>query len=341
MAAVDGSAHLQSRPQAPGLECQHCRCFLGAPDLPPVALGARGSGELLPASIWSLLDCQPPSIPAAASDLNPLGGDLTANRISVGSEQEDGTAWLGGLVGLWLLGVGTLISMQLCRLLALREVRRTASSSVSSEGQGLLDQLALEIGLGRRVRLLYSSRAELPMTWGLYRPVVLMPFRSRRWNRGLVRSIFLHELAHIRRLDLLLAHLTQALASLLWFLPFGWFMVWSLSRESEKACDDVVIRLGPTAREYAGHLVETVRSARRSEFQAAVLSLAGRSQLRERVEHLVSRSHCRMMPAALRLLLVTGVLAFCLLLMMAVPGSGPEESPPVLVSQSDSAEVLQ
>ena len=44
----------------------------------------------------------------------------------------------------------------------------------------------------------------VPMTWGLRRPVILVPAGSAAWSEATKRSVLLHELGHIRRGDCLM-----------------------------------------------------------------------------------------------------------------------------------------
>ncbi|MBV8818652.1 MAG: M56 family metallopeptidase, partial [Acidobacteriaceae bacterium] len=73
-----------------------------------------------------------------------------------------------------------------------------------------------------RLDILVSKELTLPLTWGLWRPVILLPEASLTWQIERVRLVLAHEYAHIRRLDYLgqiAAHLSCALY---WFHPLVW-----------------------------------------------------------------------------------------------------------------------
>ena len=89
-----------------------------------------------------------------------------------------------------------------------------------------------------------------PMTWGLVRPVVLLPESARR-NEAIVR----HELAHVRRGDATMLALAELTKVLQWFNPLVWLAVKRLRAESERACDDAVVASGLAPADVAERLV--------------------------------------------------------------------------------------
>lgn len=102
----------------------------------------------------------------------------------------------------WALG----FSFVLLRLLA--GLARLAW--VSAHSKPLFDDswmsTVLEISkfhkIDRSVRLLESSSAlAMPLTWGIFRPVMVLPSSAERWTEDRRRIVLSHELAHIARHD--------------------------------------------------------------------------------------------------------------------------------------------
>jgi soluble lytic murein transglycosylase-like protein len=89
-----------------------------------------------------------------------------------------------------------------------------------------------------------------PMTWGVLRPVILLP-ESARFDKAILR----HELAHVRRGDALVLALAEVTKALQWFNPLVWIAVKRLRAESERACDDAVVASGIAPAEVADRLV--------------------------------------------------------------------------------------
>jgi len=112
-------------------------------------------------------------------------------------------------------------------------------------------------------RVRWSPEASVPITWGTLRPVILIPTSARSWPAARLRSVLLHELAHVTRRDALAQALASVVCTLFWFNPLAWHAFRRLRAESEHACDDCVLRSGVGATAYARHLLAVARAARR------------------------------------------------------------------------------
>jgi TonB family protein len=100
----------------------------------------------------------------------------------------------------------------------------------------------------------------VPMTQGLFRPVILLPSAARSWPEALRESVLRHEFAHIARGDVWWLLLTQLVCCFYWMQPLAWWAARRAARDSEHACDDMVLETAPNAPDYAAHLVELART---------------------------------------------------------------------------------
>jgi TonB family protein len=158
----------------------------------------------------------------------------------------------------------------------------------------MLEELRRALGIRRRVRVLESADAPMPLTWGILRPVVLLPEGARQWLPARLRAVLLHELVHVQRLDLLAQAIAQAACCLYWFHPLAWMGARRLRKERERACDDAVLSRGVAAPDYAGHLMDLVRTiaAARTRWGDAP-AMAEASDLEPRVRALLDRTRSR------------------------------------------------
>ncbi|HEV3262068.1 MAG TPA: S41 family peptidase [Gemmataceae bacterium] len=273
-----------------------------------VPVPAAWAAEPAPAAAES-----PPQSPAVAElppradpDINPvvvpaaLGAPREDPVITPGPEQAVAPdappllpGWAWPLVA-WALGAVLAILPILVGLLMLRRLRRTCRRVADGPMAALLDQLASRMGLRRPVALLQSPSRSMPMTWGVWRPVILLPDGADAWPTERLRVVLLHELAHVQRGDCLTQVLACSARALHWFNPLAWLAVARMRSEQERACDDVVLNTGTGAADYAQHLL-TVTSGLPSSFFVSPVALAmGRARRVEgRLRSILDTSHDR------------------------------------------------
>ncbi len=162
----------------------------------------------------------------------------------------------------WLAGVLAVLSAPLAGWIAVGRLTRDAEPIDDAEWTAQVSDLAAQLGLMRRILLLRGARADITMTWGWIRPVVLLPAEADSWGVDRRRGVLLHELAHVKRLDCLTQAIARAACAVYWFHPLAWVAARRMRVERERACDDVVLLAGARASEYAGHLLEVARGLR-------------------------------------------------------------------------------
>jgi len=92
------------------------------------------------------------------------------------------------------------------------------------------------------------------MTYGIFRPVIMLPLDATAWSEEELCRAMIHELEHVRRGDWLSQYMARIVRALYWFHPLVWIAWRRLSLEAERACDDAVLRRSE-ATAYANQLV--------------------------------------------------------------------------------------
>ena len=96
--------------------------------------------------------------------------------------------------------------------------------------------------LRRRISVRQSDRISAPLTYGIFRPVILLPKKMDWKKEKQLQYVLSHEYVHICRYDTV-TKLVAALALCIhWFNPFVWVMYLLFNRDIELACDESVIR---------------------------------------------------------------------------------------------------
>ena len=80
------------------------------------------------------------------------------------------------------------------------------------------------------------------LSYGVIRPVILMPKNTEWKNIYQLRYVLEHEYVHIRRLDMLTKLIMIAAVCIHWFNPLVWVMYILFNRDLELSCDETVVR---------------------------------------------------------------------------------------------------
>lgn len=94
----------------------------------------------------------------------------------------------------------------------------------------------------RKIEIKYSDRITAPLTYGIVKPIILLPKILDLEKKSQLNYILAHELTHIKRFDILVKLFAVAAVSLHWFNPFVWVMLILLNRDIELSCDESVVR---------------------------------------------------------------------------------------------------
>ncbi|HEX2971882.1 MAG TPA: M56 family metallopeptidase [Tepidisphaeraceae bacterium] len=184
----------------------------------------------------------------------------------------------------WLVGVLLCLVPLTMGTWFIWRISRRACRVGEGEWAALSRQVRADLSLGRPVTLSISSQVGVPMTWGIGRPMVLLPATAEQWAPARRKVVLQHECAHIKRWDYLTQTVAQVLCALYWFNPLTWLAARQMRVERERASDDLVLTVGSKASEYAQHLVEIAHAARSGSFAGmAAVAMARPGRLESRL----------------------------------------------------------
>jgi hypothetical protein len=198
-----------------------------------------------------------------------------------GATPPAGPLWPEAIAGVLLLGAAVRLSRLGAGLVRLRSFGRNARPL---DPPPWLRAVCEE--LSPRARFLLSDVTATPATFGVRRPVVLLPPAFESMGRERQEAIVLHELEHARRADWLALVLEDALKAVLFFHPTVHWLVGRIRLAREQTVDTAVVRRLGGREVYLESLVEVARSAAHARAVPAAPFLR-ESHLRERVDQLL------------------------------------------------------
>lgn len=225
-----------------------------------------------------------------------VNGKLSQTEIRETAQESSQTGAplpLQAIVGcVWFLGFAFVSVRYLIGLVRLWAVRKRGSSAVRSgelarEAQDLSARLGIRLAWDLRVAT--GPEPRTAVTWGILRPVVLLPKEAESWPPQRLRSVTVHELAHVRRRDFASQALAELACALYWFNPIVWLGARAMRAAAESAADDAVLESGVRPSDYASDLLEIAkRLGKRRVLAGAGVFVMTNDRLENRLKYVLS-----------------------------------------------------
>lgn len=196
-----------------------------------------------------------PLLPAAAPVAPLTGVPIVLGDMPVDAgSAEWSLSWTAVLVGAWALA--TLVQLGIAAVHGYRVagIARRAMPHDDVRVETLCARRALELGLRRSPRLAVSDEVDSPQVIGLWRPTILLPLDDRLDDEEREMAL-MHELAHVRRGDLVLGWIPALARTLFFFHPLVHLATREYALCREAACDALVLSRGRQAPRTYGRLL--------------------------------------------------------------------------------------
>jgi beta-lactamase regulating signal transducer with metallopeptidase domain len=232
------------------------------------------------------------------------------------------------IFSIWVFGVLLLSALLVQRIWF---VRGLVAQSDPVKG-GLADKLndcRRQVGIRFNVELRVSPTALSPATCGLLRPKILLPASMlARLSADKLRTVLIHELAHIKRGDLWVNFAQNVLQVVYFYNPLLWLANAVVCRIREQAVDEMVLAsLGDQAKSYSKTLVDIAEMAflRPSLGLRLIGVVESRKALAGRIRHITTRPFPKTARLGIRGVVAVLIVAAVLLPMARGHNKGAEE----------------
>jgi beta-lactamase regulating signal transducer with metallopeptidase domain len=194
-----------------------------------------------PASLFNVL-----KLPAAAQHTQPettpapmMDAPISTAEVVAVAGSSTGGYWLAWL---WAAGV---LGLAGCAAVNHYKIHRGVTRRrplIDGPTLNLLEDCKALMGVRTPVTLIETEAVKSPALFGFVRPRLLLPVGlASSFTREELRHVFLHELAHIKRQDILVGWLTLGLQAIHWFNPLVWLAFHRLRADRELACDALAL----------------------------------------------------------------------------------------------------
>jgi len=247
----------------------------------PITQPETNSENIVAVQPQSNFDFQSKAVLSVDNDVLPT------TRIPIATLTWQGFAFMG-----WLVVIITMALLLIQRMFFIKGLLNQSKDS-SERFHKILEQCCKQMGIHGHVRLKLSPVTASPSVCGLFHPTILIPeCLPEKLNPRHLKSIFLHELAHIKQKDLWVSLFQTILQIVYFYNPLVWVANVIIRKVREQAVDELVlVTMGEQADEYP----ETLLHVSLLTFSRPFLSLRligvveSKKALIRRIKHVTSR----------------------------------------------------
>jgi beta-lactamase regulating signal transducer with metallopeptidase domain/HEAT repeat protein len=227
----------------------------------------------------------------------------------------------------WVVVSFALFGWLVAGAIAVRRIVAGARELTAPDWTMPLCEVADRLDLVAAPRLLLSDKIEMAFACRATDPTIVLPAGAESWSDERRRAVLFHELAHVKRHDLLGHALGRMACALYWFHPLVWTAAKQLRAESERACDDLVLTCGARPSEYAQHLLDMVTSVRNHGAPVMALPMARKKEFEGRMLAILDPAVRRASPGRAQAFTVVAMLALVSLSVAAVAPASATQAP--------------
>ncbi|WP_233165906.1 M56 family metallopeptidase [Pedobacter sp. ASV12] len=171
----------------------------------------------------------------------------------------------------------------------LKKLKQAHVDAIPAHWKAIFELTLAQLKIKKRVQFYLSSRVNVPVVIGFFKPVVLFPIAlATQLDTKQVEAILIHELSHIRRNDYLINLAKTFIETLLFFNPFVWLTTKFIHIEREHACDDLVVNFTGSPITYA-HALLKLELLKDKQSPALALAATGNNQhLYQRIKRITA-----------------------------------------------------
>ena len=114
-------------------------------------------------------------------------------------------------------------------------ITRKHKKAIMITENAVLNEVKKELKIKRHIKIRMSPDIQSPMLVGVLFPVIYIPCREISDEN--MRMVFLHELTHYKRKDLLIKWLSLFVNAVHWFNPLAYLLCANVSEACEVSCD--------------------------------------------------------------------------------------------------------
>lgn len=211
---------------------------------------------------------------------------------------------------IWLLGT---IAFVITFLSGIKKINRRIIRNIYKDErlENILRECKNQLNIKKKVKIILQKYKRVPSIFGIFNPSILVTEQTLEEDNETIKYIFLHELSHYKRKDIIFNFVLLCILSIHWFNPIVWFLFKKIRQDIEIGADELASKgLNQTEKkEYGMVLINLLRNRVEENYTASMLCMSDTGKNMERRIHMIKRKSTSIILSMLLLIIIACVVA--------------------------------
>lgn len=189
----------------------------------------------------------------------------------------------------WIIGVINIgFVFTISHLIINNKIKKNSKKSSDNINNILID-CKKKINSKSNIEVVVSDIVQTPSLVGVLNPKILLPSSMVSLNNKELEYVFLHELAHYKRKDILSNYILMVLQSIHWFNPTIWYYFKKVREDMEFATDEKVLKIlnDDEHKNYGMAILTVLEKVRYSKFTPGLIGMIeDKNSVKRRIENI-------------------------------------------------------
>ncbi len=242
---------------------------------------------------------------------------------------------------IWLLGT---FSFLVTFFSGIRKINRRITRNVYRDErlQNILLEAKRHLHIKKNVKIILQKYKKVPSIFGIFNPSILITEQMLEEDNETIKYIFLHELSHYKRKDILFNFVLLCILSIHWFNPIVWFLFKKIRQDIEIGADELASKNlnKDEVKQYGMVLINLLRNRIEENYTASMLCMSDTGKNMERRILMIKRKSTSIILSIILLIIVVGVVAGFVFIKVENVEELPSFSDMSIFPKNDNAEPI-
>lgn len=172
-----------------------------------------------------------------------------------------------------------------------RRINKRISKNIYKDErlENILSMCKKQLVIKKKINIVLQSYKKVPSIFGILNPSILITEETLEQDNQTIKYIFLHELSHYKRKDLIFNYVLLCVLSIHWFNPVVWFLFKKIRQDIEIGADELASKKldKNEKKEYGMVLINLLKNRTGENYTASMLCMSDTGKNMERRIHMI------------------------------------------------------